>query len=372
MKRSILLGSILALLLTGCGGPKTVRIGLLAPLTGDVASAGSDLLNSTRMAVDEVNAAGGIRGMQVELIAEDSRCNAGDAASAAQKLVNVDKVQTIIGGFCSSESLAAAPIAAAAKVVILSAASTSSKLTGFSPYFFRNNPSDALKGVAYGRYFAKAGYKKIAMITENQDFPQGIRGAVKANLPAGATMVFDEVVEPGTKDFRTLMTRLKIADFDLFFVNGQTDSTDAEMIKQFRAMDMKQPIMGADIMDSVNIIQLIGSASEGAMTLSMPSLDEANPVGAAFTKAFREKFGEFKFNSLYAALTYDATKILLKTLADVGPGDAQRAALLAMPAYQGVGGTFRFDANGDVIGMPFGMKIFRGGKIEMLEVVPVN
>jgi branched-chain amino acid transport system substrate-binding protein len=372
MKRSLLLGSIAALLLTGCGASDTIRIGYLGPLTGDLASGGSDMLNATRLAVDEVNAAGGINGKQVELIAEDGRCNAGDAASATQKLVNIDKVVAIIGGFCSSESLAAAPIAAAGKVPVIASISSSPKLTGFSPYFFRNYPSDSLKGVAYGKYFAKAGFKKIAIISENTDFCQGIRSALKDNLPEGSTVVFDEVVDPGTKDFRTLFTRLKAMDVDLLFSNGQTDTVNAEIVKQLRALGLTQEILGADSMDSDNIIRLIGSAAEGTKSLSIPSLNESDPASAAFVKDFQDRFGTFKFNSFASALDYDATKLILKTIGEAGTGESLRDALSAVQEYKGVAGTFRFDKNNDVIGIPFGMKVFKGGKIVLQEVVPVN
>jgi branched-chain amino acid transport system substrate-binding protein len=125
-------------------------------------------------------------------------------------------------------------------------------------------------------------------------------------------------------------------------------------------------------MDSTNIIQLIGAAAEGTKTLSMPSFSESDPVGAAFMKTFQDRFGAFKFNSFASALDYDATKLILKTIAEAGTGEKLRDALSAMKEYKGIGGTFHFDKNNDVIGIPFGMKVFKGGKIVLQEVIPVN
>ncbi len=372
MKRSILLGSILTLLLTGCGGPATVRIGFIGPLTGDAATMGKDTLKGVQMAVDEMNAAGGIGGKQVELIAEDGRCNGGDAASAAQKLVNVDKVQSIIGGTCSSETLAAAPIAGAAKIIAISPVSSSPKLTGFSPYQFRNYPSDAYRTKAFGTFFQKNGLKKIAIITENTDFCQGIRSGIKENLPAGAIIAFDEVVDPGTKDYRTLMTRLKATDFDAFVLNGQSDATNGEMAKQLRALGMTQTIIGPDSVDSDSFPVIAGSASEGVLAISAPTVDETNPKGAAFAKTYNDRFGKPTWSLYFAALAYDAATVALQTLKEAGPGDAQRAALLAIKDFQGVAGTFHFDQNGDVVGMPYGLKEFKNGKSVLREVIPVN
>ena len=101
------------------------KIGFIGPLTGDAAVYGELLRNVIQLAVNEINAAGGIGGRQIEMIYEDGKCNGKDGANAMQKLVNVDQVKIVIGGFCSSESLAAAPIAMNNKVLLFSPGSSS-------------------------------------------------------------------------------------------------------------------------------------------------------------------------------------------------------------------------------------------------------
>ncbi len=372
MTRIVAVFSFLALLLVGCAGSdQTIRIGFLGPLTGDIAAAGSDQLNAVRLAVDEVNSSGGIGGKKVELIAEDGRCNGADSASAAQKLVNVDKVVAVIGGGCSSETLAAAPIAEAANIVMISPLSSSPEVTKAGDYIFRNYPSDALKGKALGTFLKNAGYKKLAIIGENTDFCQGIHNAVKQDLPEGISIVFDESVDQGTRDFRTLMTRLKDTDFDVFLANGQSDASVAEMAKQMRALGMKQQIVGTDTSDSANLGDLAKEAVEGLKPLSVPNLSEDNGKASTFATVFRQRFDEPKFGMYFAALAYDNAKLLMQQIAAAGTGEALKQSLYDLPSYDGVAGTFHFDKNGDVVGIPFAMKVFKNGKLEQAELIPL-
>lgn len=373
MKRSLLLGAVCTLALSACSsGNSTIRLGYIGPLTGDAASYGVDTLNGVRIAVDEVNAAGGMNGRQVELRAEDGRCNGADATSAAQKLINVDKVVAIIGGQCSSETLAIAPVAEAAKIVVISPVSSSPDVTKAGDYIFRVYPSDALKGKAMAAFFTKSGFKKVAMITENTDFCQGIRRSIMGRLPNGVSMAFDETVDAGTKDYRTLMTRLKDTDFDVFIANGQSDATVSEMDKQLRALGMTQVIVGTDVSDSATLGQIATEAVEGSFALSVPSLSEDNTNGAAFAKTFRDKYGEAKATLFFGALAHDAARLVIQTIGQAGTGEALKNALYQIKGYQGIAGTFSFDQNGDVVGIPFAMKTFKGGKLMQSEIVPTE
>lgn len=376
MKKLLAISSILALL-SSCA-PRTpgdtgpVKLGFIGPLTGDIAGLGADLLSGVRMAVEEANAKGGVAGQPVELVAEDGRCNGADAASAAQKLVNVDKVHAIVGGACSSETLAAAPITEAAKVVLISAVSSSPDVTLAGDYVFRNYPSDALKGPALARSLQQAGYAKLAIISENTDFCQGLRSSVTGALPSGIDLVFDEVVDPGTKDFRSLLTRMKDMDFDVFLANSQTDAGVAAMATQLRELGMTQQIVGTDVADSATLGQIAKEAVEGLKPLSVPGLDEANPTGKAFAESVRAKSGEPQYGMFFVALAYDATNILLAAIEAAGTqGEAMRDAVAALE-HDGIAASYSFDENGDVRGVPFVMKEFRAGKLVQSELIPLE
>jgi len=368
MKRSLILTTLTIALAACSAGESTIRIGYIGPLTGDAASYGVDTLNAVRIHVDELNAAGGISGKQIELIAEDGRCNGADAASAAQKLVNVDNVVAIIGGQCSSETLAAAPIAEAAKIPLISPVSSSPDVSQAGDFIFRTYPSDAYKGKVLANILTQKGFMKVAILSENTDFCQGIRTTVAANLPAGS-IVFDEIVDPGTKDYRTLATRLKDLEFDALIINGQSDATNTEMAKQARELGIVQPFFGTDTADSATLQAQAGEAVEG-MTFISTSSKLGEGGSDSFASKFLAKFGEPKSNLSFATLAYDALGILADIIGKNGTdGMKIKDALYALDGYQGAAGTFSFDTNGDVVGIGYAVKQFQDGKIVELELV---
>ena len=371
-KRFLSLLSLGLLTLTACqtggsGDEGPLKVGFIGPLTGDAAPCGVDMLNGTKMAVEEINTAGGVNGRMIELVVEDGRCTGADSASAAQKLVNVDKVIAIIGGGCSGETLAAAPIAEAASVVMISPLSSSPDVTMAGDFIFRDYPSDALKTKAMASLLREEEFTKLAMISENTDFAQAFRESLKQDL--GVDMVvFDEVVDPGTKDFRTLITRLKDLEFDIFFPNGQSDAAIAAMMQQLREQGLLQQAISHDVADSITLGTLAPEAVEGMYIVNVPTAGE----GGEFQKTFDQKFGGAQATIAFAAHSYDATKVLAKAIGTVGTaGTAIRDYLYSMPAFSGVVGNFTFDRNGDVVGIPYGLKAFKEGAIVKVRDLPV-
>jgi branched-chain amino acid transport system substrate-binding protein len=372
MRRLFAVSSLAALALVACtGGPSgsdPIKIGMISALTGDAAAIGADQLSAVQMAIAEINAAGGVGGRPLQLIPEDGKCAAAEAASAAQKLVSVDKVVAIIGGLCSGETLAAAPIVEAAKIVMISPSSSSPDVTEAGDFIFRNYPSDSGKTKAIAKYFADEGFKHVAMISENTDYAQALRASLKKDLPSGA-VVFDETVDPGTKDFRSLFTRLKSTDFDVFFSNPNGDAVNAVVVQQYRQQGFTQPIAGADTMDSVSIAQIAGEAAEGVMVVDVPTAGE----GTSFETAFHEQYGEPKASIAWVAYPYDVVHILAQAFQAVGTdGPAVRDYLYAMAPYSGVVGTFHFDGNGDPVGISYVLKTFKDGKIVTVRPLPTN
>ncbi len=369
MKRSLALLSLAVLTLSqaACTPSTKIKLGLIAPLTGDVAGLGADVLHGAQMAVDKINANGGINGHQIDLIAEDGRCTGADAANAAQKLVNVDKVFAIVGGLCSGETLAAAPIVEAGKIVLLSPTSSSPDVTKAGDYVFRNYPSDALKTTAMAKYFADNKIAKVAMITENTDFSQAFRASLKEKLPKDA-VVFDEVVDPGTKDFRTLMTRLKDIKADAFFPNGNSDSVIGPMVQQLREAGIKITAITHDAGDSVTMAKNVPEA-EGMYAINVSS----STKDPTFEKDFQTKYGDPKYGISFAGYAYDSVDVITQGIAS-GAADsvALKDWLYKMPTFAGVVGTFHFDSNGDVVGIPYVLKQYKGGKIETLKDIVVE
>jgi branched-chain amino acid transport system substrate-binding protein len=371
MKRLTLLTVASVVALSACqgtGSSNTIKIGYIGPLTGDAAGLGADTLHGAQVAVDAVNAAGGINGKQVEIVAEDGKCTGADAASAAQKLVNVDHVVAIIGGQCSGETLAAAPITEAAHVILLSPVSSSPDVTKAGDYVFRDYPSDELKTTAMAKLFKDMNLQKIAILSENTDFAQAFRKSLKSKLGAGA-VVFDEAVDSGTKDFRTLMTRLKSVSFDAFVPDGNSDGIIGPMLQQFRDAGFTQTAISHDAADSATMAKNLPAATNGLYVINVPS----SVNDPSFETTFKQKYGDPQYGIQFAGYAYDDANVLFAAFKAVGiDGSAVRDYLYGLSSFSGVSGTFHFDKNGDVVGIPYVLKKFESGSIVKVKDISLN
>lgn len=374
-----------ALILSSCTGSslsdesthdsasETIRIGYIGPITGDASSFGADTLNGARMAVEEINESGGINGKMVSLIAEDGRCSGSDSEAAAMKLTQLDGVAGIIGGHCSSETLAAAPIVEEAQIPMISPLSSSPDITHAGDFVFRVYPSDALKGKALARYFDDSGFKRVAIISENTDFCLGVKDVAIAALADDTECICDEVVEPGTKDYKTALIELNKKEFDVFLANGQSPTTVAAMATQMRELGLEQPIVSTDAADSVTLGHIARDAVEGLRALSVPSLSPEDPEATTFINTFDGKYRTPEVGYFFAALSYEATKLLLAAINEVGTdGETLRDELYAHPGYETLVGTISFDEYGDVKGIPFALKEFQDGKLVEVERIPLE
>ena len=368
-KLIFLLTPILALSLAACSGEKgTIKIGYIGPLTGEAASYGIDTLNGAKLAAKEINAAGGINGQMIEIIAEDGRCTGADAASAAQKLINIDGVVAIIGGQCSGETLAAAPVAEGAEIVMMSPVSSSPDVTRAGDFVFRDYPSDALKTKAMAEYFAEQGFTKVATIGENTDFCVAFRDALKENLGEDA-LVFDEIVEPGTKDFRSLVTRLKDIEFDVFFPNGQSAASIAAMMQQLREQGLEQLAVSHDVAQDTSLLEIAPEASDGMLAIGVPEMSADN----SFSVTFAEKYGAPQASPAFVAHAYDGMRVLAQAIGEAGTeGPAIRDYLYSLAGFDGIVGTFSFDENGDVEGIPYVLYEVQEGKWVGVSDITVN
>lgn len=357
------------MLLTACKPAEVepIKIGFIGPLTGDASPYGVDTLNGATLMMEELNAAGGVNGRPIQIIAEDARCTGTDAASAAQKLVNVDKVVAIIGGQCSGETLAAAPIAEAGGVVMLSPVSSSPDVTEAGDFIFRDYPSDALKTKAMANFFADQGYDQVAIIAENTDFAVAFRDSLVKDVGAEA-VVFNEVVEPNTKDFRSLMTRLKDVEFDIFVADGQTSAAIAAMLQQMRELGITQPAISHDVGEDKSLLDLAPEASEGLYTVNVPKIGNDEPFGQKFTA----RFGDAKAAMAFAGHAYDAMGVLAQAMGTAGTDGVAIRDYLYNVSYDGVVGTFSFDAKGDVIGINYTLSQVKDGAFVKVKDIPVN
>jgi len=345
-----------------------IKIGVMVPLTGDAAVYGEPARNIYSIAVEEINADGGIDGRPIELVIEDSKCNGKDATSAAQKLINVDKVQVIIGGFCSGESIAATPVATEAKVALFSPGSSSPDLTGISPYFFRNYPSDASQGkilaeVAYGK-----GWKTVGLLQEQTDYALGINKTFSATFEAlGGKLVKEETTSSNT-DFRSQLTKLKSAKADAIFIDTQTPALSERIFKQMQDLKWTPALIINDATaGDTKTIAAYATLLEGGITAEF-GVDTANPKFQHLLSAYTAKYGgtELPYQS-YGQTEYDAVYMLKDAIASVGyNGEKIAGWSRTVKDWEGASGNITIEASGDRAG-GHAAKVIKGGKVELLK-----
>ena len=351
--------------ITPSEGEDVITIGFIGPLTGDAVSYGEPISNGVRMAVDNINQAGGVQGKMLEVIYEDGRCTNEDALNAAQKLVNIDGVKMIIGGACSGETLAILPVTEAAGVVVISPSASSPDLTGAGRYFFRNSPSDAEGGKRLAEVVMKQ-YKKVALISEETDYAQGFARMFKENvLLAEGEIVADENFAPETTDFRSILTKIKEAEPEAIFVNPQTEIAGGTIIKQARELGITAPLYGSNVTGGTKSAEIAGEHIEGLIFVDAPGLSPSNPKATAFLDQYRLRYGEPNI-AFYTGSAYDDVYILAQAIEMVGTaedGEALRTYISTMGNFNGVVGNYRFRPDGDPEGIGFIVKRIEGGEI---------
>ena len=338
-----------------------ITIGFYGPLTGDAAAYGEVSKNGLAIAVEEINAGGGINGRQVNAVYEDDKCNGADAASAAQKLISVDKVKFIVAGSCSGGVLATASIVTDAKVLTLATLATSPKISGVSPYIMRNAPNDAARGVLLADHAKSAGYKKVAVISEQTDYAQALKETFLAQAAKnGLTVVANENFVSDTQDFKSILAKVKSGSPDAIFINPQTGAAFVRVAQQARQVGVNAPIVGSEFNGPE--VTGAGSAVEGAMIAVAPGL-ASGASGEAFLTAYKKKFGTEPAYAYYSGASYDDMMLIAQGIRAVGDDPTKvRDYLKDLKGYTGTIGTYSFDDKGDVEGIGFVFQKITGGK----------
>ncbi len=328
-----------------------IVLGAMDPLTGEGAVYGIPLQNATKLAVDEINAAGGIKGHQIQLIWEDSKCNPQDGTSAAQKLVSVDKVSYIISGDCSGAALAAAAITEPAGVMLFSAAASSPDLSSAGDLVFRSYPSDAMAGRVIASYSVKQLKDlKVAVISEQTDYAQGLRKSFTAAAKEfGAEVVGDETYNTGDTDFRTQILKLKAAAPDVLYSVPQTPVSGIQILKQLKENDLKATFLVSDTMIGADTIAKNKKWFVDIYSPS-PDLDATRPVTKRFLENFQAAYKHAPEFPAYMAGAYDQVYMLKEAFETVGLKQTDvRDWLYNVKNWPGALGDTSFDSNGDPI-----------------------
>lgn len=326
-----------------------IKIGYIGPLTGDAGVYGETEKNAIDLAVTEVNNNGGINGRPLEIIYEDGKCNGKDAITAAQKLIAVDSVKIILGGVCSSETLAIAPIAESNKVIVFSGFSSNPAITDAGDYIFRNSPSDADVAKLDAETISRS-YEKVALLSERTDYSEGVRQIIKQNLvDLGSAVVIDEVYNSTISDFRSVLSKIKASDAEVLYINpGTSAQVGGLIVKQARELGIDVPIHGNFSLGTPDSLAVAEGAVEGIVISDSVGLNTR--LGKKLLERYSELFEQAPANDLLMALAYDRVKIISEALSETGEDtDSVRDYLYSINNYSGSAGEYGFDKNGDVV-----------------------
>ena len=362
---AIALLAVLVMVAAGCGeeekGP--FRIGVMESVTGAGETYGTVAVQAKQLAVDEINAAGGINGRMLELVVEDSKCNAQDAITAYNKLTDVDEVKIILGTSCSGAMLGAAPLAEKEGVVMFSGLATNPDIAEAGDYIFRTSLSDATVGVDTGNVLWADGIHDLATISESTDYAEGVRRTTTAQFEKlGGHIVAAESYPTDTTDFRTQLSKLLNANPDAIHVASQAEASGGTIIKQLRELGYDGPIYADVVPIGTTALEIAGEAATGVKAIT-PDLDPANAKAQDVLAAFKKKY-EYVTLPWFLGSAYDNVYITaecLKKTGDDQDADGFRDCLYDITWSGTIGVDYSFDAKGEVVGL----------SNAVLEVLPV-
>ncbi len=337
------------------GDASPIKIGFIGPLSGDTANLGENMRLAVELARDEVNAAGGVKGRTLDVIFEDGKCDGKEAVNAGNKLLNIDKVTAIIGGVCSSETLAVAPLAEKAKVPLVSAASTNPKITTAGEYTFRFVPSDSFQGTFTADHFVNTlKKKKVAVMYCKSDYCVGIKDAfTKKFKELGGEVVAEEGFERDARDLRSQITKVKAAQPELVYFVSYTEGTIVGL-KQMKELGVTAPVFGADAWDDPKI----GKELKDKAHKAQYSLPANQSLPQEFVEAMEKRTGG-KELVVYAPRAYDILKSLTEIMGQKGVGPENiKAGLSDLKDWKGIADTYSLDENGDVLSAEYVIKEF--------------
>ncbi len=366
MRKILMLGIAMVLLTAGLAfGADPIKIGSVLRLSIG-AEHGIPSQRGVELAVAEVNKAGGINGRQVQVIFEDEKDSPTACVNAVQKLINVDKVVAIVGPMTSGGVLAAGPTAETAKTVCVTPTATSPKVSGMGEFVCRGCSRIDLQSKLLTEYVAKNWKpKSVAILFSNEPYGKGCADLFGKDFEKlGIKVVANESFMRGSRDFKAQLTTINAANPDILFIPGYTQET-APAAAQARQLGMKQRILGVyGDMDQV-YIELAGPAAEGHVIASEYDEEYNTPKNQAFKKAYYALAKEKKdpVNIMFAALTYDATSLILDGMKKYGPTSAGiQKYLKEVKDHDGVTGKLSFDGKNDVVKGGVYILEVKGGK----------
>ena len=328
-------------------------IGVMESLTGPGETYGIVANQAKQMAVDEINAAGGINGRMLKLIVEDSKCNAQDSITAYRKLTDVDGVKIILGTSCSGAMLGAAPLAEQDGVILFSGLATNPDIANAGDYIFRTAMNDAQLGIDTGNELWADGVRRLATMTESTDYAEGVRrSTVEQFTKLGGEVVGEERYASDVTDFRSQLTKLMGENPDAIHVAAQSEFAGGTIVKQLDELGYKGQLYSEVVPVGKTALEIAGEAATGLKAVTA-DLNPANEKAAAVLANFKEVYGYVTL-AWYLGSAYDDVYITaecLKKTGDDQDADGFRDCMYELTWSGSIGENYSFDENGEVVGL---------------------
>ncbi|MSU47515.1 MAG: ABC transporter substrate-binding protein [Opitutus sp.] len=323
-----------------------IKIGHYGSLTGKDAAFGVATRKGVLLAVEEINAKGGVLGRPLAYLVEDIQSKQGESATAVKKLISRDKVVAVIGANASANSLEAAPVCQNAGIPMMAISSTNPRVTEVGDYIFRICFIDPFQGAVLAK-FAHTSLKarRIALLTAvNSPYSVGLSAVLREDFAArGGEIVGEQKYNEGEKDFRAQLTALRPTKPDVVAVTGFY--TEAALIcLQARSLGIDVPFIGGDGWEAPQLIELGGKAVEGTYYSTYFSAENDAPEVRAFVQKFRTRWSN-EVPEAVSALGYDAMYLIAAAMTKAGTTDSAplRAAIAATKDFPGVTGRTTID-----------------------------
>lgn len=312
---------------TGSESSDVIKIGANLELSGAVATYGSSIKQGAELAIEEINAAGGIDGKQIEFVPVDNKSETSEATNAAVKLATQDKVTAIIAPATSGNVIATAQIANQYKVPTVTASGTAPNVTenadgSINEYVFRTCFIDPFQGIVAANFATnELGAKNVAIYADNSsDYAKGLAASFKEQIEAnGGKVVLEEAYVAKDTDFKSTLTRLKSANPEFIFIPGYYEEVGL-IVKQARELGIEAPLMGADGWDSPTLVELAGAdALNNTFITNHYSSQDQDETIQQFVTAFKGKYSEEP--NAFHALGYDTVYYIADAIERAGSTD---------------------------------------------------
>ena len=330
-----------------------IKIGMVNPMTGNWATYGQSHLKGMQLLMEDINAAGGINGRQLEIVTYDDAGDPQQAAAGAQKFADDQSIVALAGSCLSSTTLAMVPIFDKAKLPDLVVSSSAASLHGCSNYFFRMAVQDDTIGGEIANTIVEMKAKTAVIIYPNNDYGKGLEASTRTNLERQGTRVLQSInYLTSDQDFQSMLTTAKNLNAEAIgFCGTYTDG--GLIIKQARQIGIKTPFVGGTGANSPRFVEIAGEAAEGFIFLGSFAPTNPDPKTQDFVKKFKARFNEEPDN--FAALAYDQMRVLsdsIKRAMAANNDTVDRASLteaLKKANMEGVTGMINFDSQNEWI-----------------------